>query len=61
MEKLSYTLKEVAEAMGLGMTKVRENVARGELASFRVGRRVLVSRVALDAFIRSRSANASVT
>lgn len=55
MEKLSYTLKEASQALGLGMTKVREGVASGAIASFRVGRRILVTRTALDAFIRAQT------
>lgn len=55
--KLSYTLKEAASLLSLGMTKMREAVAAGQLPTFRVGRRVLVTRAALEQFVKSRTAD----
>ncbi len=52
-EKLSLTLKETSAALGIGLTKLREIISSGALQSFSVGHRVLVSRVALDAFIKA--------
>lgn len=42
---------EVAHLLGIGERQARELIASGRLYSFRVGRRVLVPRAALDALL----------
>jgi excisionase family DNA binding protein len=42
MDKLTLSVAEAADALGLGQTLVRELIDRGELPAVRVSRRVLV-------------------
>lgn len=50
---------EVAEALRISPRMVRNLIARGQLASFTIGRRRLVSRAALIAFVRARETEQS--
>lgn len=45
------TLRETAAELRLGATKTWQLTATGELPTIRIGRRVLVSRADLDAFL----------
>lgn len=47
----TYTAREAAERLGIGLTSLYAAVQRGELPSIRVGRRVLVPRRSLDAML----------
>jgi excisionase family DNA binding protein len=49
--RLAYTFAEVCEALGLGKSWLYETVNRGELRSFKIGRRRMVSAAALQEFI----------
>jgi excisionase family DNA binding protein len=51
---IAYSVPEAAQALGVGLTTVKELVASRALRSFRIGRRVLVSRTALIEFIDAR-------
>lgn len=42
---------DVAHLLGIGERQAREYIASGALYSFRIGRRVLVPRAALDALL----------
>jgi excisionase family DNA binding protein len=46
-ERLTYSVTEAAEVLGISRTLAYELVARGELPHVRFGRRVLVPRHAL--------------
>lgn len=42
IERVAYGLAEAAEALGVGVTAFREIVGRGEVRTFRIGRRRLI-------------------
>lgn len=46
--RLVYTVDETAALLGISRTLAYELVARGELAHVRLGRRIVVPRVALE-------------
>ena len=48
MDKLTYTVTEVAELLGISRTSAYECVHRGEIPSLRLGRRLLVTRAGLE-------------
>lgn len=48
MEKLVLTVEELAEALGIGRSTAYAAVRAGDIPSIRVGRRLLVPRVALE-------------
>ena len=49
--RLTFTVDEVAALLGLSRSAVYDCIARGELPAKRLGRRVLVVRAALEAFL----------
>ena len=49
----TYTAREAAERLGIGLTSLYAGVQRGEIPSIRVGRRVLIPRRSLDAMLGS--------
>jgi len=58
-ERLAFPVAETALLLGIGKTKTRELIAAGELGSIRTGRRLLVPRSEIEAYIARRLANAS--
>lgn len=54
MERLTYTLVEAAEVLGISYRTVRRYAAVGVLPTVRIGRRVLVSRKALEEWLVSQ-------
>ncbi len=58
--KLLVPVEEAAAILSLGRSKVFELVAAGEIESLKVGRRRLIPRQALDAYVqRQREAQAA--
>ncbi len=53
-DTLVYTVREAAEQLRIGYSTVREEIRTGQLRSFKVGRRRLVSGEALRAYVRER-------
>ena len=51
IERIAYRVSEAAETCGIGVTMMREIVARGEIRSFRLGRRILIRKSDLQAWI----------
>jgi len=51
LEKLIYSADEVSELIGLGMNKVYELLANGEIPSKRVGRKYLIPKVSLEKWV----------
>lgn len=47
-EPLAYSVPEVAQRLGLARSTAYDAVGRGEIPTIRVGRRLLVPRVALE-------------
>lgn len=54
--KVSYSVKEAAEALGIGRTSVHEFIRRGDLPTFRLPGldRVLIKAVDLIAFVNEQ-------
>lgn len=50
-DKLAYTVNEATEALGFGRTKLYELVKTGELTLLKAGRRSLIKRADLEAFL----------
>ncbi len=50
-DRIAYTLDEVGELLGVLPHSVRDRIYDGKLAAFKMGRRWLVSRAELLAFI----------
>ena len=53
MDRLTFTVTEVAELLGIARTSAYECVRRGEIPSLTLGRRVVISRVALDTLLNT--------
>ncbi len=51
MDRLTMTVAEAAAAVGVHHLTLRKAIARGELRAVRVGRRIIVPRSALEAFL----------
>lgn len=51
MDKLAYTIEEVAQAVGVHPTTVRRLIKNGKLAAIRVGRQIRIPRQELEAFL----------
>jgi excisionase family DNA binding protein len=52
-EPLTYSVPEVASLLGINRNTAYELVARGSIPSIRLGKRVLVVRVALERLLES--------
>lgn len=48
VERLTLTVEQAAEALGISRAFAYEAVARGEIPCIRIGRRVLIPKIALD-------------
>ena len=55
MDKLTYTVTEVAELLGISRTSAYECVRRGEIPSLRLGRRLLVTRAGFEQLLELHS------
>jgi excisionase family DNA binding protein len=60
-EQLLYRLRDAAPKVGVGLTKLREEIAAGRLETVRVGRSVLVPHEALVAYVELLRAEADAT
>lgn len=49
------TVIEIQEYMGASRSKTYDLIRSGEINSYRLGRKLLVSRASVDAYIESRS------
>ncbi len=50
-ERLTLTVTEAAELLGISSDLAYELIGRGELPALRLGRRIVVPRVALEAIV----------
>jgi len=50
-EKVAYSVRETAEALGLHPNTVYELISEGKLPALRLGRKILVSRVELEKWV----------
>lgn len=55
-ERVAYSIPEAAELLGVGRTTLYAEVAAGRLATVTIGRRRLVTRDAIDAYLAGLSA-----
>lgn len=53
-DALAYSVDEAGERLGVGKTTFEDLVATGQIKTFKVGRRRLVSRRALESFIEKK-------
>lgn len=58
-EKLVFTVEEAGEILGLSRASAYQGVERGEIPSIRVGKRILVPRVALEKMLAQAGSQAS--
>lgn len=49
--RISYGIRDACEVTGLGRSFLYEQIAKGALTSFTIGRRRLIAAQALEAFI----------
>jgi excisionase family DNA binding protein len=56
IEKEGYSVLETAHAIGLGRNKTLELIHSGRLRHVRVGRRIIVPRTAVAAFLEAEAA-----
>jgi excisionase family DNA binding protein len=59
VERLTFSVAEVAEALGCTRQHITNLIARGEIPSLKLGRRRLIRRQALDAELARREADPS--
>ena len=50
-QRLTYTVAEVAEILGISRSTAHECIRRGEIPALTLGRRVVVSRAALSGLL----------
>ena len=50
-ERLTYTVPEVAELLGISRSSAYEYVRRGEIPALVLGRRVLIAKATIDALL----------
>lgn len=61
MGRITMTVEEVADALGVSRSSAYEAVRAGEIPSVRVGRRILVPRAALEELLRCPQVAGGVT
>ena len=59
MDRLTFTVCEVAELLGISRTSAYECVRRGEIPSITLGRRLVVSRAAIERLLDTTTVDAS--
>jgi excisionase family DNA binding protein len=57
--RLTCTVDEVAELLGISRGKAYECVKAGQLRSVQIGRRILVPRTAIDEFLAGKTKTAA--
>ena len=50
-ERIAYSIKEAADALGVSEWMVREGVRTGQIGSVRIGRRILIPRRELERLV----------
>lgn len=55
-QRLAYSVREVASALGISNDLVRSMVQRGELQAIRLGRRVVIPAAELDRYVQQPAA-----
>jgi len=52
--RLTYSVNEAAEALGLGRNSTYAAIRRGEIPAIRIGRRLFVSKAALERLVNGQ-------
>ncbi len=60
-EKVAFSIAETAKRLGIGRNQAYEAARSGELPTIRIGRRLLVPKVALDRLLAEGRAPRAVT
>lgn len=55
MQKLTFTVDEMGDLMGISRPKAYELANRKDFPSIHIGRRILISRVALEAWLQEQT------
>jgi excisionase family DNA binding protein len=58
--KLALTIQEAAAATGLGRTTIFEEIRRNQLIARKIGRRTVILKDDLDAWLKSRPSKSEV-
>jgi excisionase family DNA binding protein len=58
-QKLTLTIEETGKQLGIGRNAAYSAVKKGEIPSIKIGRRLLVPRVALDRLLASAETRAT--
>lgn len=54
MDKEVYTVKEVAEMLGLGRNTVYDNIRTGKIPHVQLGKRILIPKGPVDRFLNTK-------
>lgn len=57
-DALAYTVDEAAERLAIGKTLFEDLISSGEIKTFKIGRRRLVSRTALEKYVAKKDREA---
>lgn len=57
--RLAYPIPEAAQIIGIGRTTLYGEIAAGRLETVTIGRRRLITRAALESYLKSLTAEAS--
>jgi excisionase family DNA binding protein len=58
-QKLTYTVEQAAEALGISRPTAYEAIGTGEIPHIRIGRRILIPKSALDKMLAEAGNKAS--
>jgi excisionase family DNA binding protein len=56
-DRLTLTVKEAGKKLGLSRGLMYEAIRRGQIPSIRIGRRILIPRLALERLLQDHSPN----
>jgi excisionase family DNA binding protein len=54
-DRLAYDIRDVARRLGLGKSAAYTAAARGQIPTIKIGRKLLVSKAALDRLLRGEA------
>lgn len=55
MEAVLFSKRDTARLLSISLRTVDDLISKGDLSIHRIGRRVLISRIAIDSFVRKSS------
>ena len=53
VQKIAYSAKEASEILGVSVGAVYDGIAQHQIPAVRIGRRILISKAALDKWLQS--------